>query len=155
MKPEEFCEGVKILLARMESNPEDFDVEKRDYRRDPLNPSMHTPKFYWFHEMMVRLLRGDDVKSYLDWAALHKAEKAALVNGFKNMMRKKFSEGVVKSLLEEKKPELDLAELMGTYAQKVSQPGKKLMLNPVQVELLKRMSTETERQTLLKEWSKP
>jgi hypothetical protein len=97
MKPieKEFSQGVKILLERMENNPEDFvgsDDPERMYE---------TPKFRIFADLMRDVVRGDKVKHWEDWYLLTKEEQAALIQGYKNMMRSRFDQGIMKRLLEE------------------------------------------------------
>jgi hypothetical protein len=97
MKPieKEFGQGVKILLERMENNPEDFvgsDDPERMYE---------TPKFRVFADLMRDVVRGDKVKHWEDWYLLTKEEQAALIQGYKNMMRSRFDQGIMKRLLEE------------------------------------------------------
>jgi hypothetical protein len=97
----EFSQGVKILLERMENNPEDFvgsDDPERMYE---------TPKFRIFADLMRDVVRGDKVKHWEDWYLLTKEEQAALIQGYKNMMRSKFDQGIMKRLLEEpEQPEM-------------------------------------------------
>lgn len=92
MKPieKEFSQGVKILLERMENNPEDFVGTGNGY-----------PKFGMFADLMRDVIRGNRVKDWDDWYLFTKAEQSALVEGYKKMMRARFDQGVMMRLLEE------------------------------------------------------
>lgn len=94
MKPieKEFCQGVKILLERMKSNPEDFVGGDEPHQ---------APKFDMFHSLMRDVIRGDKVKHWEDWYLLTKAEQTALIEGYKDMMRTRFDQGIMRKLLEE------------------------------------------------------
>ena len=91
MKPieKEFSQGVKILLERMESNPDDFASKDR------------YPKFGMFSDLMRDVIRGNRVKDWEDWYLFTKAEQSALIEGYKKMMRARFDQGIMQRLLEE------------------------------------------------------
>jgi hypothetical protein len=91
----EFSQGVKILLERMQNNPEDFVTS---YHSDD------EPKFGMFADLMRDIVRGDKVK-WDDWHLFTKAEQTALIEGFKEMMRARFDQGIMSKLLEEPKYE--------------------------------------------------
>lgn len=95
MKPieKEFSKGVKILLERMENNPEDFVGANE--------PPYYAPKFGMFADLMRDILRGEKVRHWDDWHLLTKAEQSALIQGYKDMMRDRFDMGIMKKLLEE------------------------------------------------------
>lgn len=95
MKPieKEFSQGVKILLERMENNPEDFVGTDE--------PPYYPPKFSMFADLMRDILRGEKVRHWDDWHLLTKAEQSALIQGYKDMMRARFDMGIMKKLLEE------------------------------------------------------
>jgi hypothetical protein len=99
MKPieKEFGQGVKILLERMENNPEDF------VGSDDPEKMYETPKFSVFTDLMRDIVRGDKVKHWDDWHLLTKEEQSALIQGYKNMMRSRFDRGIMQKLLEEPK----------------------------------------------------
>lgn len=92
MKPieKEFSQGVKILLERMENNPEDFIGTSRGY-----------PKFGMFADLMRDILKGNKVRDWDDWYLFTKAEQDALVGGFKKMMRSRFDQGIMQRLLDD------------------------------------------------------
>ena len=94
MKPieKEFSQGVKILLERMKNNPEDFVEGDDPYK---------APKFEMFADLMRDVVRGDKVKHWQDWYLLTKEEQTALIQGYKNMMRSRFDQGIMRKLLEE------------------------------------------------------
>ena len=95
MKPieKEFSQGVKILLERMENNPEDFVGTDE--------PPYSPPKFGMFADLMRDVVRGNRVKDWEDWYLFTKEEQAALIQGYKNMMRSRFDRGIMQKLLEE------------------------------------------------------
>lgn len=94
MKPTEteFSQGVKILLERMQNNPEDFIGGDDPYK---------APKFELFAKLMNDVIRGDRVKNWQDWYLFTKAEQTALIQGYKGMMRTRFDQGIMRKLLEE------------------------------------------------------
>lgn len=94
MKPieKEFSQGVKILLERMQNNPEDFVGGDDPYK---------APKFGMFADLMNNVIRGEKVKSWQDWYLFTKAEQIALIQGYKDMMRVRFDQGIMRKLLEE------------------------------------------------------
>lgn len=93
---EEFCDGVKILLKRMESNPEEF--KGRDSKWQGLMPS---------------------TTGYPDWShALTDEEMQALKDGLRKICRDEFTEKVMATLLEDKKK-----VLQGPYTVKEVPPG--------------------------------
>jgi len=96
----EFSQGVKILLERMENNPEDF---MRDFDIKP-------PKFGIFADLMRDVLRGNRVKDWDDWYLFTKAEQSALIEGYKSMMRSRFDQGIMKRLLDEPEEKVRFGE---------------------------------------------
>ena len=79
---EELCDGVKMLIERMQTNPEDFDYMGRLYEHhNMVNELFEVPKGHqrlWF---------------------LSDVEKKALVDAYKEMHKTKFTAGVVQSIL--------------------------------------------------------
>jgi hypothetical protein len=160
MKPteKEFSQGVKILLERMENNPEDF------VGSDDPEKMYETPKFSVFTDLMRDIVRGDKVKHWDDWHLLTKEEQSALIQGYKNMMRSRFDRGIMQKLLEEPKEKirfgkkdynlgtplttdqitrdaLDILEKefdKGMLGQALGKPTK-LMLNPSQIAIAQKM----------------
>lgn len=79
---EELCDGVKMLIERMQTNPEDFDYGSRlvEYQR-MVDELFETPKGHqrlWF---------------------LNDAEKQALMNAYREMHKTKFTACVVQDIL--------------------------------------------------------
>lgn len=75
---EEFCDGVKILLKRMESNPEEF--KGQDNKWNSLIP------------------KGSG--GYIDWShALTEEESKALAEGMRKIYRTVYTEKVMSTLL--------------------------------------------------------
>lgn len=84
---EEFCDGVKILLKRMESNPEEFRGGNSGSR--------------WQHVLHM----GEN--AYPDWShALNPEEIQALQAGIRKIYRDVFTETVMSTLLEDKEEPL-------------------------------------------------
>jgi hypothetical protein len=79
---EELCDGVKMLIERLQTNPDDFDYGGRLYE--------HT-------NMIGELFEIPQGHQRL-WF-LTDAEKQALVNAYKDMHRARFTAGVVQSIL--------------------------------------------------------
>lgn len=142
MKPieKEFSQGVKILLERMENNPEDFVSGDR------------YPKFGMFADLMRDVVRGNRVKDWDDWYLFTKAEQSALVEGYKKMMRSRFDQGIMQRLLDEpeSRPELGVdwsTDATDAYRLAIDRAmigtpeiPTKLMLNPTQMKLAQKLS---------------
>ena len=79
---EELCDGVKMLIERMQTNPDDFD---------------YTGRLYEHHHMVNELFETPQGHQRL-WF-LSDAEKQALKNAYKEMHKTKFTAGVVQSIL--------------------------------------------------------
>jgi len=120
MKPTEteFSQGVKILLERMQNNPEDFIGGDDPYK---------APKFELFAKLMNDVIRGDRVKNWQDWYLFTKAEQTALIQGYKDMMRARFDQGIMSKLLEEPREPYIKPEYY----------GKPLTASAIQTEALK------------------
>ena len=127
---EEYCEGIKILIARMETNPEDFELHG-DARFLTLARTL---------EMGLR--NPKEMEVYQDWNCLHKREQDALLNAYKEMGRRRFSQGIMQTLLEEEK-KMEMIK------------PKKYLLNTAQVELMKSLTNKEKTQYLegLKAWT--
>jgi hypothetical protein len=83
---EEFCDGVKILLKRMESNPEEF---KNTDKWEELASTRVLGSGFWAH-------------------ALEPEEVAALIKGMRKIHREVFTNRVMAKLLEDKEEEPSL-----------------------------------------------
>jgi len=86
---EEICDGVKMLIERMQTNPDDFDFggKLQGYRNTMeevlQNPPAHQP--LWF---------------------LNETEKKALITAYTNMHKQMFTTGVVQNIFNDR-PEWD------------------------------------------------
>jgi hypothetical protein len=96
----EFCAGVKILLERMKSNPEDFELLDYD------SSLMHSVKgrFYDFAQAVEGVVLGktDKDRPWKDWQYFTEEERQALIAGFKEMKRAKFDKGIMERVFDEK-----------------------------------------------------
>lgn len=92
---EEFCDGVKILLKRMESNPEEF--KGQDNKWSSLIP------------------KGSG--GYVDWShALTEDERHALAEGIRMIQRNVYTEKVMQVLLYDTNDDSVSEELHKRYA---------------------------------------
>lgn len=119
---EEFCDGVKILLARMETNPEDFVATEKE-----ATGRLTRPKFHAVSELLRKAVMSQPTKSDEYWMCLSKEERHALINAYRNLKRKEFSNGVMKTLMADEKEE------------KESTPAKKMYINPSQMALAQKL----------------
>ena len=79
-------EGVRILIDRMESHPEEFVY-------DTTTQHLHTPKFYHITDQINRILQGNT--EYNLFSHLTAEEKTALLVAFRKMMRQAFTAQVI------------------------------------------------------------
>jgi hypothetical protein len=94
----EFCAGVKILLERMKSNPEDFELLEYDMS---LIQGIQG-RFFQFAVAMEQMVLGDDKgKPWKDWQYFTEEERQALITGFKEMKRAKFDKGIMERVFDE------------------------------------------------------
>lgn len=99
---EEFCDGVKILLKRMESNPEEF--KGQDSKWSNLIP------------------KGSG--GYYDWShALTEDERNALAEGVRMIQRNVYTEKVMQVLLHDTNDDSVSEELTKRYAELTVPPG--------------------------------
>ncbi len=105
----EFCAGVKILLERMKSNPEDFELLDYDASL------MHSVKgrFYEFAQAIEGLILGKIEKDrpWRDWQYFTDEERQALIEGFKEMKRVKFNNKIMERVFDERYIERQHEEL--------------------------------------------
>jgi hypothetical protein len=87
---EEICEGVQMLLDRMQNNPEDFDYEGR---------------LYGYRNTMEEVLRNPPANQPM-WY-LNQTEIKALIDGYTAMHKQKFTAQVVHDILRPA-PEYDI-----------------------------------------------
>lgn len=95
----EFCAGVKILLERMKSNPEDFEMVEYDMATDQGIQG----RFYKFAVSMEQMILGgeDKERPWEDWQYFTKEERQALIDGFKEMKRAKFDKEIMERVFDE------------------------------------------------------
>jgi len=97
---EEFCDGVKILLKRMESNPEEFkDSDKWEQFTSPHN----LRDGFWSH-------------------ALSPEEIEALRDGMRKIYKDVFTKRVMSTLLEDKEVALGPYKATERYTQGITDP---------------------------------
>jgi hypothetical protein len=95
----EFCAGVKILLERMKSNPEDFEVID-------FNAATYKSidgRFYDFAKLLAKVISCDDDKaiSWQEWRYFTEEERQALVAGFTEMQRAKFDKEIMERVFDD------------------------------------------------------
>ena len=95
----EFCAGVKILLERMESNPEDFEMVEFDISTDQGVQG----RFYQFAQSMDDVILGKQNKDrpWRDWQYFTEEERQALIDGFKKMKRANFDKHIMERVFDE------------------------------------------------------
>ena len=113
----EFCAGVKILLERMKSNPEDFEVID-------FNAATYKSidgRFYDFAKLLAKVISCDDDKaiSWQEWRYFTEEERQALVAGFTEMQRAKFDKEIMERVFDDQYIERQRKEQQSIYAQKV------------------------------------
>lgn len=87
----EFCVGVQILLSRMESNPEEFEIA-----------------FGKWHSILTQVVTakqagGDKLQQPNHLSGLTAAEINALYDGYSKFLRKIFDNAVMEKLLDDAK----------------------------------------------------
>jgi hypothetical protein len=95
----EFCAGVKILLERMKSNPEDFEMVEFDMATDQGVQG----RFYQFAQSMDDVILGKQNKDrpWRDWQYFTDEERQALIGGFKEMKRANFDKHIMERVFDE------------------------------------------------------
>jgi hypothetical protein len=95
----EFCAGVKILLERMKSNPEDFEMVEFDMATDQGVQG----RFYQFAQSMDDVILGKQNKDrpWRDWQYFTEEERQALIDGFKEMKRANFDKRIMERVFDE------------------------------------------------------
>lgn len=109
----EFCAGVKILLERMKSNPEDFEMLDFDMR----TATRVEGRFYDFANSMEAMLldKTNKERSWGDWQYFTEEERQALIDGFKEMKRAKFDKGIMERVFDERYIERQREQLQMMY----------------------------------------
>ena len=85
-------EGVKVLIERMKTNPEDFQMH-------PIPQGVKRGRFYWVTEEMQKYLNIQSGHYYM--TLLKKDDLDALVNAFKDMHQQEFTDKVMRDLFKE------------------------------------------------------
>ena len=85
-------EGVKVLIERMKTNPEDFQMH-------PIPQGVKRGRFYWVAEEMQKYLNIQSGHYYM--TLLKKDDLDALVNAFKDMHQQEFTDKVMRDLFKE------------------------------------------------------
>jgi len=113
----EFCAGVKILLERMKSNPEDFEL--LDF--DAVTYKSVEGRFYDFAKLLTKVISCNDDKdiSWQEWRYFTEEERQALVAGFTEMKRAKFDKEIMERVFDDQYIERQRKEQQSIYAQKV------------------------------------
>lgn len=94
----EFCTGVKILIDRMETHPEDFDEGKLDHSTLSYK---HVPRFKYINRCLESVLKDSKDVAWGDWKYFTEEERKALIQAYTNMKRKKFDAEIMGMLMEE------------------------------------------------------
>jgi hypothetical protein len=95
----EFCAGVKILLERMKSNPEDFEV--LDFNAATYKSI--EGRFLDFARALAKVISCDDDKDipWQEWRYFTEEERQALVAGFTEMKRAKFDKEIMERVFDD------------------------------------------------------
>lgn len=109
-------EGVRILIDRMESSPEDFVYDTNNVH------VQRTPKFYYITDQLNQILEGGT--KYNMFSHLTSEEKTALIVAFRKMMRQAFTAQVIARTFEDKAEEEAPKLLVGTPGRLVSAIAK-------------------------------
>jgi hypothetical protein len=85
-------EGVKVLIERMKTNPEDFQMH-------PIPQGVKRGRFYWVSEQVLDYLSLGNQHMHL--TLLMKEDLDALVDAFKEKHQQEFTDRVMKDLFKE------------------------------------------------------
>lgn len=101
--PKEFCAGVRILVERMQTNPEDFGEDDTDLA------NMRIRKQFKFSQIARRLenvitghRKDETLANWPEWHYLTQAEQDALIEAFKNMRRTEFDKRIMERVFDDK-----------------------------------------------------
>lgn len=130
----EFCAGVKILLERMKSNPEDFELI--DYDMSTIQGVQG--RFYQFAVSMEKMILGkeDKERPWRDWQYFTEEERQALIDGFKGMKRAKFDKEIMERVFDERYVERQHEEIQKAKQQRYHSAPLVPQLQPGQVQPL-------------------
>lgn len=98
-------EGVKVLIERMKTNPEDFQMH-------PIPQGVKRGRFYWITEEMQKYLNIQGGHYYM--TLLKKDDLDALVDAFKDMHQQEFTDKVMKDLFKEEE-QIPTPEIAGGW----------------------------------------
>lgn len=126
-------EGVKVLIERMKTNPEDFQVH-------PIPQGVKRGRFYWITEEMQKYLNIQAGHYYM--TLLKKDDLDALVDAFKDMHQQEFTDKVMKDLFKEEE-QIPTPEIAGGWlpqGQRAQQSGRyaignTTIINPYQAQI--------------------
>lgn len=100
---EEFCAGVRILIERMQTNPEDFGEDDHDLA------NMRLRKQFKFSQVARRLenvitghRKDETLANWPEWHYLTQAEQDALIEAFKAMRRTEFDKRIMERVFDDK-----------------------------------------------------
>ena len=112
----EVNEGVSIILARMESHPEEFFEAHKE-----------SNKWRWIFSENLREVMSEP-------------EKAAIYESMKNVRRLEITAKAIATVMPKDEEETEKEEVY-KWARAVPKPeGKKMVVNAAQMEMMKRMS---------------
>lgn len=100
MSENELSAGVKILIERMKTNPEDFELQ--DF--DPGRMMQVKGRFYDYGQALKRIITGNGKKEIIEgwneWHMFSEAEQSALLEAYKTMCRNKFDAEILALLMD-------------------------------------------------------
>jgi hypothetical protein len=152
----EFCVGVQILIARMESNPEDFD--EHDY--DPLKDRyIQMRRFRYVRKCLEEVFKNPNSDKWTEWRFLTAEERDALMAAFIKMERRKFDKSIIGLTLQEEVSDVSREDVEDgrIYRKSVDKAHQDLIIAKLQAEI-ERDQHEAKRLTMLgkqmEEWIK-
>ena len=101
----EFCAGVKILIERMETNPEDFEADEYDYasmRKTKQKKFSHIAKMLDALLFGPKEVKADVMQHWKEWGYLSKEEQDALMVAYKKLRRGQFDKQIMERVFDEK-----------------------------------------------------
>ena len=106
-------EGVKVLIERMKTNPEDFQMH-------PIPQGVKRGRFYWVTEEMQKYLNIQSGHYYIQsghyyMTLLKKDDLDALVDAFKDMHQQEFTDKVMRDLFKEEEEEIPTPSMAGGW----------------------------------------
>ena len=95
----EYCPGVRILIERMASNPEDFDTEDYDMQSMRRKERKFSKIAKMLDDMVVK---NKQEHVWKEWHYLTKEERAALIDAYKAMRRGQFDKRIMERVFDDK-----------------------------------------------------